>query len=76
MHILVTDKAHALRWLCVLQGQAQDLQVYPSCCAVTSTLMTMTISIHIHIYSSLHKSFMGFNPPAVEFVLHIYCTFT
>jgi hypothetical protein len=24
--------------------------------------------MNIHIYSSLHKSFMGFNPPDVEFM--------
>jgi hypothetical protein len=27
--------------------------------------------IHIHIYSSLHKSIMGFSPPDAEFVIHI-----
>jgi hypothetical protein len=34
------------------------------------------VHIHIHIYSSLHKSFMGFNPLDVEFVIHMYSTFT
>jgi hypothetical protein len=28
-------------------------------------------TVHIHIYSSLHKTFMGFNPPDVEFVIHV-----
>jgi hypothetical protein len=37
---------------------------------------TFRSNIHIHIYSSLHKSVMGFNPPNVEFVIHMYSTFT